>query len=186
MRIMASSTAGRNATTRIRIGAAALAAALAVLVLSTGTAAAHAELMSMTPADGVVLQSPPATVVLRFSEAMQQAGTEVAVTAPSGTSVSDRTPDIVDGVVTQRLGTLTEPGRYQIAARVVSADGHPVTATGTFTIRAAAAGSSTPVRTTTTDKSSSSGPVLVVAAVVALVGAALTSALVRRWRAARS
>ncbi len=178
-------TGSRLAMKRLSAVAAAwLVTLLAALVIPTGAAAAHAELLSMTPADGATLASPPATVVLKYSEPMQLTGSEVVVTAPSGATVSDGGPDIVDGVVTQRLAALTEVGRYQIAARVVSADGHPVTANGMFSIRTAAAGG-TPARSATTaDDSSSNGPVLVVVAVAVLVGGALAVAVVRRRRAA--
>ena len=164
------------------LAAAWMVTLLAALVIPTGAAAAHAELLSMTPADGATLASPPATVVLKYSEPMQLTGSEVVVTAPSGAAVSDGGPDIVDGVVTQRLAALTEVGRYQITARVVSADGHPVTAKGSFSIRTAAAGG-TPARSTTADDSSN-GPALVVVAVAVLVGGGLAVALVRRRRAA--
>ncbi|HZO69649.1 MAG TPA: copper resistance CopC family protein [Kribbellaceae bacterium] len=165
------------------LAAAWMVTLLAALVIPTGAAAAHAELLSMTPADGATLASPPATVVLKYSEPMQLTGSEVVVTAPSGASVSDGGPDIVDGVVTQRLAALTEVGRYQITARVVSADGHPVTAKGSFSIRTAAAGG-TPARSATTADDSSNGPALVVVAVAVLVGGGLAVALVRRRRAA--
>jgi copper resistance protein C len=167
------------------LAAAWVAALLAALVVSTGAAAAHAELLSMTPKDGADLASPPSSVVLKYSEPIGTTGSEVVVTSPSGATVSDGGPDIVDGVVTQRLTALTEVGRYQIAARVVSADGHPVAANGSFTIRTAAVGGSTPARSAATTDESSSGPVLVVVAVVVLVGAAVAVALVRRRRAAQ-
>jgi copper resistance protein C len=181
----AAAAGSRAAMKRLCALAAAWAAALlAALVIPAGAAAAHAELLSMTPADGATLASPPATVVLKYSEPMQLTGSEVVVTAPSGAAVSDGGPDIVDAVVTQRLAALTEVGRYQIAARVVSADGHPVTAKGSFSIQTAAAGG-TPARSATSaDDSSSNGPVLVVVAVAVLVGGALAVALVRRRRAA--
>ncbi|MGH3463599.1 MAG: copper resistance CopC family protein [Kribbellaceae bacterium] len=165
------------------LAAASMVTLLAALVIPTGTAAAHAELLSMTPADGATLASPPTTVVLKYSEPMQLTGSEVVVTAPSGAAVNDGGPDIVDGVVTQRLAALTEVGRYQITARVVSADGHPVTAKGSFSIRTAAAGG-TPARSATTADDSSNGPALVVVAVAVLVGGGLAVALVRRRRAA--
>ncbi len=108
------------------------AALLAALVLPTGAASAHAELLSMTPRNGASLAAAPTEVVLKYSEAISTTGSEVVVTAPSGTTVSTGDPDIVDGIVTQKLGSLTEAGSYRIVARVISEDGHPVTAAGAF------------------------------------------------------
>lgn len=118
--------------------AAVLAASFAVLVTGTGTAAAHAELISMTPADGSAPATAPAAVVLRYNEPVGRAGLDITVTAPSGTAVSDGPAGVLDTTVTQPLRPLTEPGRYQVTARVVSADGHPVAAAGTFVLRTAA------------------------------------------------
>jgi copper resistance protein C len=164
--------------TRIAVWTVAL---LAALVLPTGAAAAHAELLSMTPKDGATLATPPAEVVLKYSEAVQLTGTEVVVTAPSGTTVSTGEPDILDGVVTQKLGSLTEAGVYKIAARVVSADGHPVTATGSFTVTAGSGVAAAPAPASDS-KGSRSNAAAAVSAVVLLVVAGLGIAIASRRR----
>jgi copper resistance protein C len=166
--------------------AAMAAALLAALVLPTGAAAAHAELLSMTPKDGSTLATPPAEVVLKYSEAVQTTGSEVVVTSPSGTTVSTGEPDIVDGVVTERLTSMTEAGQYRIVARVISDDGHPVTAAGTFTVTtgthvAAPARPPTSTPITTTDNRDAAAAV---GAVVLLIVAALGIAIAQRRKEA--
>lgn len=165
---------------------ALVAAIVAALALSTGVAAAHAELLSMSPKDGSTYANPPTEVVLKFSEAIQTTGSEVVVTSPSGTTVSTGEPDIVDGVVTERLTSMTEAGQYRIVARVISDDGHPVTAAGTFTVTAgkhvaapARPPTSTPISTTNNRDAAAA-----VGAVVLLIVAALGIAIAQRRKEA--
>src|SRR4051794_14550431 len=49
---------------------AVLVGALGIALWSAGAASAHAELLGVTPADGSVVQVTPATVEVRFSEAI--------------------------------------------------------------------------------------------------------------------
>src|SRR3954452_3669111 len=53
---------------------AVLVGALGIALWSAGAASAHAELLGVTPADGSVVQDPPATVEVRFSEAISLTG----------------------------------------------------------------------------------------------------------------
>lgn len=164
--------------------AALLAALLAALVLSTGVAAAHAELISMTPDNGTQLAAPPEAVVLKYSEVVQFTGTQIVVTSPSGANVSAGPPDVLDNTVTQPLATLTEAGAYTIAARVVSADGHPVTATGTFTVTHAAHGTAVrrPAPAAPTSTMTDSDAAAASSAVVLVIAGALGVAIARRRR----
>jgi copper resistance protein C len=162
-----------------------LVASLAALVMSTGAAAAHAKLLSMKPADGSTVQRPPVAVVLTYSEVVQNKGAQVAVVAPGGARVDHGAPRILDATVTQPLGPLTEPGTYRVTARVVSADGHPVTDKGSFTVRIPAAPTrpgSPPVRPPG-EEASSTGAVLATVGLVAIVVAGLGIALVRHRQA---
>jgi methionine-rich copper-binding protein CopC len=166
--------------TRIVLATAAL---LAALVLPTGAAAAHAELLSMTPKDGSTFAKAPTEVVLRYSEAIQTTGSEVVVTSPSGTTVSAGEPNIVDEVVTERLTSMTEAGVYRIVARVISEDGHPVTATGTFTVTTGTHVAAAPARPPTSTPVSSTNnrdAAAAASAVVLLIVAALGIAVAQR------
>ena len=162
----------------------ATVALLAALVIPTGAASAHAELLSMTPRNGASLATPPTEVVLKYSEAIGTTGSEVVVTAPSGTTVSTGAPDIVDGVVTQKLGALTEAGGYRIVARVISEDGHPVSATGTFVLTTGKKVTATapPIRPATPSQipPTNSNAAASVSAVLLLIAAALGIAVAQR------
>lgn len=160
--------------------AALVAASLLVLVGSTGTAAAHAKLESMTPSDGSTVADPPTSLVLRFNEPVGGTGAEIAVTAPSGRNFSAGRPAVVDGTVTQPLAVLTEAGRYRVSVRIVSADGHPITASASFSVthpghaQAGAPAASAP------GDGDSSRVMIVAMVLVMLVVVALAVVIVRR------
>ena len=113
-------------------------AALAVLafVVAAVPAVAHTSLVGMTPGNGATVTTAPVQVVLMFDEAVEQLGDGVVVTAPSGANVGSGAPVVDGALVTQQLVALTEPGRYTVAYRVVSDDGHPVTGSLGFTLAA--------------------------------------------------
>lgn len=109
----------------------AAVAALAILTVGSGPAAAHATLVGSDPADGSSLTTAPRAVSMTFSENVGSGF--VAVTAPSGTRVKTSNVRTVDRVLTADVADSDERGRYTIAYRVVSADGHPVAGELTFT-----------------------------------------------------
>ena len=118
-----------------------LAAAPAVVTLAVGlvlglpaTAWAHAQLVSVTPADASTLTVAPTRVVLVFDENIQRIGDAVVVTGPDGRRVDDGAPGVFGATATERLRPLVYRGRYTVSYRVVSDDGHPVTATLGFTL----------------------------------------------------
>ncbi len=76
------------------------------------------------------MAAPPTKVVLTFNEPIGSNGTQVQVNAPSGTNVAVGDVQVIDNTVTQPVGAMIEAGRYQVDARVVSADGHPIAITG--------------------------------------------------------
>ena len=116
-------------------------AVAAVALLAPAAAYAHDVLVGMTPANGSLVTVAPTSVVLTFDAPVQDIGDTVLVTAPSGAGVAAGPASIVDTTVTQPLAPLTEPGHYRIAYRIVSADGHPVSAVVGFDylVRGAAA-----------------------------------------------
>ncbi len=154
-------------------------ASLVALVLATGAAAAHAKLLSIEPANGATVERPPAAIVLTYSEVVQNKGAQIMVTAPSGARVDQGAPSTLDATVTQPLGSMTEAGTYKVVARVVSADGHPVTDEATFTVRTGATAAPSPIAPPA-ERSSSAGAVVAAVGLVAVVLAALGIALVRR------
>ncbi|GIG41614.1 copper resistance CopC family protein [Cellulomonas phragmiteti] len=114
-------------------------AALALLLASLGTAllaspaAAHNTLRSTDPADGSTVATAPAQVTLTFDQPALELGTQIVVTGPDGVAVSDGPVQLVDVSVVQPLVTTLPAGTYDVAWRVTSADGHPLTGAFTFT-----------------------------------------------------
>jgi copper resistance protein C len=164
---------------------AVLAATLFVLVGSTGTAAAHAKLDSMTPGDGTTMAIPPTQVVLTFNEPVGSTGAQVQVKSPTGVNVALGDIQVVDNTVTQPVGAMIETGRYQVDARIVSADGHPITVTGGFTVSHAGHDPNSPVTPAAAPAGGNSNVVTIVAmSLVMLVVVALAIVIVRRRPAA--
>lgn len=120
------------------LGTGLVFAALATLA-SAGPAVAHDVLISTSPRDGATLAQPPDHVVLTFNEPVQGVGAGVTVTGPDGKEFQQGPPSVVDATVTQALSPPAAPGRYVVAYRVVSADGHPVSDRVTFTLTPTAA-----------------------------------------------
>ena len=193
----------------------ALAATTAtVFVLSVAmapTTSAHANLQVSTPADGESLEIAPEEIRLTFSEELFEELVEISILDAAGDLYStievEQTPPPGTDVIFP-WPTQAPPGDYSIAYRVVSADGHPVTGTISFSYAATAvepspsdtapqptpsdstpsAESSTPAASPATESStssstdSSSGTTLVVLGVVLLLGVIATSAIIARAR----
>jgi len=112
--------------------------AAAVVTASALTAApawAHAELTSIAPDDGAILDAPPRRIELTFSEPLITAAATVVVTDDQDVVVT-RDRSRVDGTsVSVPWPPELPPGDYTIAFRVVSGDGHPIKGTSRFTLR---------------------------------------------------
>ncbi len=129
----------------------ALAATTAtVFVLSVAmapTTSAHADLQVSTPADGESLEIAPEEIRLTFSEELFEELVEISILDAAGDLYStievEQTPPPGTDVIFP-WPTQAPPGDYSIAYRVVSADGHPVTGTISFSYAATAAEPSTP------------------------------------------
>ena len=185
-----------------------------VFVLSVAmapTASAHADLQVSTPEDGESLEIAPEEIRLTFSEELFEELVEISILDAAGDLYStievEQTPPPGTDVIFP-WPTKAPPGAYSIAYRVVSADGHPVTGTISFSYAATAvepspsdtapqptpsdstpsAESSTPAASPATESStssstdSSSGTTLVVLGVVLLLGVIATSAIIARAR----
>lgn len=120
------------ATGPFRASAAVALIAATAVGLAANAASAHASLVSSAPSDGATVGAAPAQVQLTFDEDLR-APSIVIVTAADRTRVDDGPTQIVNATATQHLKKLTAVGRYTIAYRMVSADGHPVSGQLTFT-----------------------------------------------------
>ncbi|KFF98255.1 hypothetical protein IQ62_25980 [Streptomyces scabiei] len=117
-------------------------AALAVVAATAPQAAAHTELQTSSPGAKAALFGLPPHVTLSFSDVMTQKYAQVSVTAPDGGSAAAGEPQVAGKEVTLALKSGTAEGRYTVGYRVVSADGHPVSGSYTFTVKEASGSSS--------------------------------------------
>lgn len=127
----------RRAVSRARDALAATmvtgVALLVVQVWGADPAAAHAALVGVVPADGSTVQKAPTTVTLSFNENIRTPSV-VIVDGPDGTRVDQGSTAVVNNTAAVRV-QIREPGPYTVAYRVISADGHPVSARTGFTYR---------------------------------------------------
>ena len=156
----------------------ALLAGLALVLLGAGPASAHSGLRSTLPADGAQVEASPAEVVLEFDEPVSTRLSRVQVTGPAGDTWQTGEPEVSGSTVRQPLAALGPAGTYSVAYRVVSADGHPVSGTSTFTLTAAGTGTA-PQQSAAADEGGSL-PVLPVAGGALLVVAGAVLLLRRR------
>lgn len=142
---------GKKRLIRISVWVAIASLLLAVLSsLATALAAsAHAALRSMTPAAGSTVTTPPTEVVLTFNETISTSFATVTVTGGDGRPVSRGRPAVSGKTVTQPLEEIGS-GRYTVAFRVVSEDGHPVSQKLSFAVALPSPTSAAPAVTPTT------------------------------------
>ncbi len=119
-----------------RLLAGLLTALLAggLALLTAGPAAAHSTPVAGEPADAASIDAGPARVSVTFNENLQPSFPSLTVVGPDGNRW-DKGQPVVDGpTVSVPVGDLGPTGKYTIAYRVTSADGHPVSGTRTFTL----------------------------------------------------
>ena len=118
---------------------AAMVFLLSVLMAPTGSA--HADLQVSTPEDGESLEVAPEEIRLTFSEELFEELVEISILDAAGDLYStikvEQTPPPGTDVIFP-WPPQAPPGEYSIAYRVVSADGHPVTGTVSFSYAATA------------------------------------------------
>jgi copper resistance protein C len=127
----------------------ALAVVVAVVALvAASPAQAHTELEASTPADGARLREAPSGLGLRFTEDISAEFAQVSLSRgqepPRRLETSVAGPTVTAPV--PPASAAEESGRvtWEVAYRVVSADGHPITGTVTFTAPAGAPPPSSP------------------------------------------
>jgi methionine-rich copper-binding protein CopC/uncharacterized protein YcnI len=107
-------------------------------VLFASPAAAHAELVSITPANGAQLTSPPTKVQMTFTESVNLIKGGIRLINDSGATVPTSEPTVRGSTLTWPLPADLPKGAYVITWRVVSSDGHPVSGASSFGIGTAA------------------------------------------------
>lgn len=116
---------------RLVRGRAFLALIAVILLLSPTLAAAHAVLVSSTPAQGERLSKSPQVLSLRFSEAVSRV--DATLVGRDGEQVRLRTVVAGGDVSAELISTLAD-GAYAFTWRAVSEDGHPVSASVVFSV----------------------------------------------------
>lgn len=114
---------------------------LAALV-TAAPASAHAQWLGSDPEEGAVLTELPAAVLMTYSEDIASAFVDTAVIPPGGDPIpTEGTADGVDVSIdltgsADVVDVADQPGQWQVVARVVSVDGHPIEHTTTFEVAA--------------------------------------------------
>ncbi|MDO9455883.1 copper resistance protein CopC [Nocardioides sp.] len=117
---------------------AALAAVLVTVVGAAAPASAHATLVGTDPAEGEVLAATPDVVTFTFDEPVSLPAGAVQVFDAAGEPVdSDSTSR--DTVITTDLPDELADGSYVVVWRAISADGHPIAGSLTFSVGAPSA-----------------------------------------------
>ena len=174
--------------TRTRCALASLFLGLAGAVLVAGpasSAATHATLVSVSPANGTTLTSAIPKVTFSFDENIRMPS-KIVVTGPHGQRVSHGPTTVLDNTVSVAVRVQPHPedvGRYVAAYRVVSADGHVVSAESTFQYRPPGVAAAAPGKAATHAAPSSSTHlwwILGGAVVVVVLALSLLVPLVRR------
>lgn len=144
--------------TAVRLGAAVLAVVVALLI-PAAPAWAHNSLKSSTPARDATLPSAPTEVALEFMQRLDPTFTTIVLTDAARRKLATGEPVVAGAKSTVQVTDTLPNGRYTVAYRVVSADGHPVQGSYPFTV-ADPASSAAPVADarTTTAAPTAAGP----------------------------
>ncbi|MEU4472091.1 copper resistance CopC family protein [Micromonospora sp. NPDC023888] len=177
--------------TAVRLGAAVLAVLVALLV-PAAPAWAHNSLRSSTPARDATLSSAPTEIALEFMQRLDPTFTTIVLTDAARRKLATGEPVVAGATSTVEVTDTLPNGRYTVAYRVVSADGHPVQGSYPFTV-ADPASSAAPVADAGTSAATPSAAAVVETAGgpgagVLVAGAALAGLVVvaagLRWRRA--
>jgi copper transport protein len=97
---------------------------LAFAAAWAGGAAAHAGLVASIPADGAALAAPPASIELRFTEAVTPL--VVRLIGASGSPLALPVPQTAGEVMSLSIPGNLNKGLYTVSFRVISKDSHPI------------------------------------------------------------
>lgn len=122
-------------------------AAVGVALWPASPALAHNQLVSAKPAKNAVLPQAPATVDLAFLQRLDPEHTTITVSDAGRQPVPVSAPAIKAATAKVTFDQPLGNGKYTVAYRVVSVDGHPVQGSYTFTVDdpSASAAASAPV-----------------------------------------
>lgn len=128
----------------LRLVTAAVACAFVVLGIAP-PASAHATLVGTDPVDGSVLVASPGSVTFTFDEPVSLPEGGVQAFDSAGDPVP-ATATTLDAVLSVDVPDVLADGSYVVVWRVVSADGHPVAGSLTFSVGSPSPTVTVPVR----------------------------------------
>ena len=107
-----------------------------VLLVSATPASAHAQLVSANPKSKSTVYVLPVQVKLMFSDDLidLEGGNQIQVTDPKGKRVDNGETVLLGNQLNAGLKKSTLLGKYKVTYRVLSEDGHPISASYTFTL----------------------------------------------------
>jgi methionine-rich copper-binding protein CopC len=109
--------------------------AASALMLAASQAAAHAKLVSASPAPNATVAAPRA-ISLKFSEKLEPKFSGFEIVTAAGAAVPVKTTIAKDGLVIDgALAAPLAPGAYKVTWHAVTADAHRMTGDYGFTIR---------------------------------------------------
>jgi methionine-rich copper-binding protein CopC len=115
------------------------AAVLALAYMNAPTASAHAALESTKPAKGSVVSKTTNQVLLQFGEEILvfegRNPNSISVTDSHGKAVTSGDVVVAGSNISRSLKTPLATGKYLVKYRAVSADGHVVTGSYTFSVK---------------------------------------------------
>lgn len=107
-------------------------AALGMVAVGASPATAHSDVTGSTPAAESTVTRAPSEVTLTFTGPIRGQFSTVVVTGPDGARYGAGTPRAIDRTLHQAVKPLVA-GKYTVAWRVVSGDGHPLQGVFRFT-----------------------------------------------------
>ena len=107
-----------------------------MLLVSATPASAHAQLVSANPKSKATVYALPTQVKLMFSDDLidLEGGNQIQVTDPQGKRVDTGETVLLGNQLNTGLKKSTILGKYKVTYRVLSEDGHPVSASYTLTL----------------------------------------------------
>lgn len=116
-----------------------IAIASMLIVHTASIAEAHSTLVSSIPKSGTALSAVPGLVTLTFNEKLLVIPGEhpnsLTVTNSSGQSITTGPLKVSGSKISISLKSKKSAGKFTVAYRVVSADGHPISGKYFFTVK---------------------------------------------------
>lgn len=167
-----------------RVTGAIALSVLGMLGVGATSAQAHTALISSTPANGAVLDAAPTSVTFIFAEALIPDLDTVSINNDKGVNVSSQKVTPTGDQLSITWPSDLPAGKYEVAYRVVSEDGHPVSNSITFEYGepAPVASASTAIANDTAAESSMSAPMIVAGVALLAIAIAVIFVLVKRRR----